>query len=102
MGGGGTGPDIVAKALALSGGKNASVAVRPQSSADADAGEGQRLWDVDGKKYLDFFGGIVTVGLGHCEPRDRHLRTVGSHPLWTDQRRAFLALFPNVNLEIER
>jgi 4-aminobutyrate aminotransferase len=24
---------------------------------------------VAGKKYLDFFGGIVTVGLGHCEPR---------------------------------
>ncbi len=22
-----------------------------------------------GKRYLDFFGGIVTVGLGHCEPR---------------------------------
>ena len=32
-------------------------------------GEGKWLWDVDGKKYLDFFGGIVTVGLGHCEPR---------------------------------
>jgi 4-aminobutyrate aminotransferase len=29
----------------------------------------QYLWDVDGKKYLDFFGGIVTVSLGHCNPR---------------------------------
>jgi 4-aminobutyrate aminotransferase len=29
----------------------------------------QHVWDVEGKKYLDFFGGIVTVSLGHCNPR---------------------------------
>jgi 4-aminobutyrate aminotransferase len=32
-------------------------------------GEGKWLYDADGKRYLDFFGGIVTVGLGHCDPR---------------------------------
>jgi 4-aminobutyrate aminotransferase len=32
-------------------------------------GEGKWLYDADGKRYLDFFGGIVTVALGHCEPR---------------------------------
>jgi 4-aminobutyrate aminotransferase len=32
-------------------------------------GEGSWLHGADGKRYLDFFGGIVTVGLGHCEPR---------------------------------
>src|SRR5215510_2603266 len=32
-------------------------------------GEGKFLFDADGKRYLDFFGGIVTVSLGHCEPR---------------------------------
>ena len=32
-------------------------------------GEGSWLWDAEGKKYLDFFGGIVTVSLGHCHPR---------------------------------
>ncbi len=26
----------------------------------------QHLWDVDGNKYLDFFGGILTVSVGHC------------------------------------
>jgi 4-aminobutyrate aminotransferase len=26
----------------------------------------QFVWDIDGNKYLDFFGGIVTVGVGHC------------------------------------
>src|SRR6516225_1106084 len=29
----------------------------------------QHLWDVEGKKYLDFFGGIVTISVGHCNPR---------------------------------
>jgi 4-aminobutyrate aminotransferase-like enzyme len=29
----------------------------------------QYLWDVEGKRYLDFFGGIVTVGVGHCNPK---------------------------------
>jgi len=26
----------------------------------------QFVWDADGNKYLDFFGGIVTVSVGHC------------------------------------
>src|SRR5947207_15635298 len=29
----------------------------------------QHVWYVDGKKYLDFFGGIVTISVGHCNPR---------------------------------
>jgi 4-aminobutyrate aminotransferase-like enzyme len=29
----------------------------------------QYVWDADGKKYLDFFGGILTVGVGHCNPK---------------------------------
>ena len=29
----------------------------------------QYLWDVEGNKYLDFFGGIVTIGVGHCHPK---------------------------------
>ncbi len=31
-------------------------------------GEGTRLWDDQGKEYLDFFGGHVVVSLGHCHP----------------------------------
>src|SRR6202142_2009910 len=34
-----------------------------------ERGEMQHVWDVDGKRYLDFFGGIVTVGVGHANPR---------------------------------
>jgi 4-aminobutyrate aminotransferase-like enzyme len=26
----------------------------------------QHVWDIDGNEYLDFFGGIVTVSVGHC------------------------------------
>ncbi len=29
----------------------------------------QYLWDSDGNKYLDFFGGIVTISVGHANPR---------------------------------
>jgi len=31
-------------------------------------GQGTRLWDEDGKEYLDFFTGPATVSLGHCHP----------------------------------
>ncbi|MCL4138449.1 UNVERIFIED_CONTAM: hypothetical protein GTU68_009927 [Idotea baltica] len=32
-------------------------------------GSGTRLVDADGNQYLDFFGGILTVSVGQCEPR---------------------------------
>ncbi|MBX3479812.1 MAG: aspartate aminotransferase family protein [Caulobacter sp.] len=31
-------------------------------------GEGVRLWDEDGREYLDCVAGIATNGLGHCNP----------------------------------
>src|SRR6266404_9643727 len=35
----------------------------------ADRGEMQYLFDLEGRKYLDFFGGILTVSVGHCNPK---------------------------------
>ncbi len=32
-------------------------------------GQGMYLWDTEGKQYLDFFGGILSVSCGHCHPR---------------------------------
>jgi len=32
-------------------------------------GQGVRVWDADGKEYLDFVGGIAVDALGHCHPR---------------------------------
>ncbi len=29
----------------------------------------QYVWDADGNQYLDFFGGIVTISVGHCNER---------------------------------
>jgi acetylornithine/N-succinyldiaminopimelate aminotransferase len=31
-------------------------------------GKGARVWDADGKEYLDFLAGIAVNGLGHCHP----------------------------------
>ena len=31
-------------------------------------GEGARLWDSEGKEYLDFLGGISVCSIGHCHP----------------------------------
>ncbi len=43
---------------------------------------GDWLWDVEGNRYLDFFGGILTVSVGHCneevvEATAEQMRTVG-------------------------
>jgi acetylornithine aminotransferase len=35
----------------------------------AERGEGCRLWDVDGKSYLDFLAGVAVNNLGHCHPK---------------------------------
>ena len=35
----------------------------------AERGEGCRLWDVDGKAYLDFLAGVAVNNLGHCHPK---------------------------------
>lgn len=31
-------------------------------------GEGSRLWDQNGREYIDFAGGIAVNCLGHCHP----------------------------------
>ena len=33
-----------------------------------DRGQGSRLWDIDGRDYIDFAGGIAVCGLGHADP----------------------------------
>ena len=32
-------------------------------------GEGSRVWDADGKEYIDLFPGWAVDGLGHCHPK---------------------------------
>ena len=33
-----------------------------------DRAQGPHKWDVDGNKYIDFFGGHGALLLGHCHP----------------------------------
>lgn len=55
---------------------NASIAERAQKvltpnyrqSIPLVRGEGVRVWDADGKEYLDFLGGVAVNVLGHCHP----------------------------------
>jgi 4-aminobutyrate aminotransferase-like enzyme len=35
----------------------------------ADRAQGHHVWDIDGRQYLDFFGGILTISVGHCNPK---------------------------------
>ena len=34
-----------------------------------ESGSGMTVKDVEGREYLDFFGGILTVSVGHCDER---------------------------------
>ena len=33
-----------------------------------EKGEGSYVWDGEGRKYLDCFGGVLTVSVGHQNP----------------------------------
>src|SRR5713101_7272182 len=40
-----------------------------QHALVADRAHMQHVWDLEGRRYLDFFGGILTVSVGHCNPK---------------------------------
>ena len=45
-------------------------------------GAGSRLWDQDGREYIDFAGGIAVTGLGHAHPKLVAALTEQAHKLW--------------------
>lgn len=45
-------------------------------------GEGARLWDAEGREYLDMLAGIATCSLGHCHPKLVEALKVQSERLW--------------------
>lgn len=45
-------------------------------------GEGSRLWDQDGREYIDFAGGIAVTGLGHAHPKLVAALTEQAQKLW--------------------
>src|SRR3989442_8710923 len=40
-----------------------------QDALVVESGKGMFVRDVEGREYLDFFAGILTVSVGHCHPR---------------------------------
>ncbi|KPU79081.1 uncharacterized protein Dana_GF23448, isoform B [Drosophila ananassae] len=46
------------------------------------AGHMQWLFDHEGRRYLDMFGGIVTVSVGHCHPKVNEALSEQSSKLW--------------------
>lgn len=56
-------------------------------------GEGTQLWDIDGKRYLDFLGGLAVVALGHANPIVADAISLQAHTLvhvsnlyWNDKQ----------------
>ena len=45
-------------------------------------GEGSRLWDQNGREYIDFAGGIAVNGLGHCHPVLMEALKAQSEKVW--------------------
>ena len=45
-------------------------------------GEGSRVWDQEGKEYIDFAGGIAVTCLGHSHPRLVEALKAQSEKLW--------------------
>jgi 4-aminobutyrate aminotransferase-like enzyme len=65
----------------------------------------QWLFDHTGKRYLDLFSGIVTVGVGHCHPKvnkalkdqvDRlwHTTNIYMHPAIHEYGKKLASKFP--------
>lgn len=45
-------------------------------------GEGSRVWDQEGREYVDFAGGIAVSCLGHCHPAMVKALTDQANKLW--------------------
>jgi 4-aminobutyrate aminotransferase len=50
----------------------------------------QWVWDLDGRRYLDFFGGILTISVGHCNPK-----VTGAIKAQVDRLQHTSTLYPN-------
>jgi alanine-glyoxylate transaminase/(R)-3-amino-2-methylpropionate-pyruvate transaminase len=68
-------------------------------------GQGQYVWDETGRRYLDFFAGIVTLSCGHSHPkvvgrvreqleRLQHTTTIYLHPNFPALAKALAARLP--------
>jgi 4-aminobutyrate aminotransferase-like enzyme len=56
----------------------------------ADRASMQYVWDVEGRRYLDFFGGILTISVGHTNPK-----VTGPVKAQVDRLQHLSTLYPN-------
>ncbi|MBI4466930.1 MAG: aspartate aminotransferase family protein [Acidobacteria bacterium] len=56
----------------------------------ADHARAQYLFDIEGKRYLDFFGGILTISVGHC-----HEKVTAKIKAQVDKLQHTSTLYPN-------
>ena len=60
-------------------------------------GRGARVWDADGKAYLDFAAGIAVQNVGHCHPKvvaaiqEQAARLVHVSNLYYNEKQSVLA-----------
>lgn len=71
----------------------------PTSPPVIHQGKMQWLWDSNGKRYLDLFGGIVTVGVGHCHPKVNEAVKAQLDKLWHTTQ---IYMHPNVHEYAEK
>ncbi|MDR1656743.1 MAG: acetylornithine/succinylornithine family transaminase [Deltaproteobacteria bacterium] len=45
-------------------------------------GQGTKVWDAEGREYLDFIAGIATCAFGHCPPFANDVLAAQSQKLW--------------------
>src|SRR5690606_29104681 len=59
-------PASTAELVAL--GQQRYLPVYRQRQMILDRGQGARLWDIEGRDYVDFVGGLAGCALGHADP----------------------------------
>jgi len=47
-----------------------------------ERGQGSRVWDTEGREYIDLAGGIAVNALGHCHPALLSALTEQAQKLW--------------------
>lgn len=59
----------------------------------------QYVYDHNGRKYLDMFGGIVTISVGHCHPYVVEAVTKQMNQLWHTTN---IYMHPNIHKYAEK
>jgi 4-aminobutyrate aminotransferase len=65
----------------------------PKNPLVVDRARMQHVWDLEGRQYLDFFGGILTISVGHTNPK-----ITGKIKAQIDRLQHTSTLYPNESI----